>query len=85
MREMIESMVDEILDQEGDIVIAGSVFSRSAIYREMDPTGYRIACVDMADSLIEDLQSEMECLDPELDADEVADIKERIEMLESLQ
>ena len=84
MLEMIQDMVDEILDQEGDIVVAGRVFSRSSILREMDPTAYRIACVDMADSLIADLQSELECLDPELDADEVADIKERIEMLEGI-
>jgi len=34
MRDMIEEMVDELLDMDGTIEIAGSVFSRSAILRE---------------------------------------------------
>jgi len=38
MRDMIEEMVDELLDMEGTVEVAGSVFSRSAILRELDPT-----------------------------------------------
>jgi hypothetical protein len=84
MREMIEEMVDEIFDQAGDVKIGNLTFSRSAIVREMDPVAYRDACTDMADSLISDLQDELERLDEESDADEVADLKERIEMLENI-
>ena len=81
MREMIENMVDDLLDQDGDIKIAGSTFSRSAILREMDPVAYRSACVDIADSLISDLQDELDSTDDQEEKDE---IQERIDMLESI-
>jgi prephenate dehydrogenase len=84
MRSMIEEMVDELLDQEGDIQVAGSTFARSAILRELDPVAYREMCVDMADSLISDLNDELERLDPEVDAEEMEDIAERIFMLEHI-
>ena len=81
MREMIEDMVDDIIDQEGEVVINGSRFSRSAILREMDPVAYREMVCNIADSLISDLQDELESTD---DEDEKADIQERIDMLESI-
>lgn len=84
MREMIEEMVDEIFDQEGDIRIGNLTFSRSSIVREMDPTAYREAVNDMADSLIEDLQYDLERLDPEVDAEEIEDIQDRINALENI-
>ena len=84
VREMVEEMVDELLDMEDEVVIAGIRFSRSAILREMDPVAYRQVVLEMADNLIADLQYEMESLDPEVDADEIADIQERIEELESI-
>lgn len=84
MREMIEEMVDEMLDLEGEVKIGNLTFSRSSIVREMDPTAYREMCNDLADSMISDLQDELESLDEEDDADEIADLKERIELLESL-
>lgn len=84
MREMIEEMVDEMLDQEGDVEIGNFTFSRSAIIREMDPTAYRIMCSEFADNMIEDLRYDLTRLDEELDADEVADLRERIEMLENI-
>ena len=84
MREMIEEMVDDMLDQEGDVKIGGLTFSRSAIVRELDPVAYREACADMADSMLSDLKDELESLDPEVDAEEIEDISERIYMLENL-
>jgi hypothetical protein len=84
MREMIEEMVDEIFDAEGPVRIGNLTFNRSDIVREMDPTAYREAMNDMADSLISDLQDELESLDPEVDAEEIEDISERIYMLENL-
>ena len=84
MRDMIEEMVDELLDMEGTVEVAGSVFSRSAILRELDPTAYRILCNDTADALIEDLQGELDRLDPVEDFDEVEDLKDRINQLENI-
>ena len=81
VREMVEEMVDDILDQEGPITIGGSVFYRSSILREMDPTAYREMLTDMADSLISDLQDELESTDDQEEKDE---IQERIDMLESI-
>jgi len=84
MRDMIEEMVDELLDMDGTVEIAGSVFSRSAILRELDPTAYRILCNDTADALIEDLKGELDRLDPVEDFDEVEDLKDRINQLENI-
>jgi hypothetical protein len=84
MRDMIEEMVDELLDMDGTIEIAGSVFSRSAILRELDPTAYRMLCNDTADALIEDLRDELDRLDPVEDFDEVEDLKFRIKEMENI-
>lgn len=83
MVEMIQEMVDEQFDIEGPIKIGNLTFNRSYIVRELDPIAYRQAMVDVADCLIEDLEYDLEQLDPEVDAEEIADIKERIESLES--
>ena len=82
--EMIREMVDELLDMDGDINIAGNIFSRSDILRSLDPTAYRILCIDTADALIEDLQSDLDRLDPVEDFDEVQDLKDRINELENI-
>ena len=84
MVEMIQEMVDEQFDIEGPIKIGNLTFSRSYIVRELDPIAYRQAMVDVADCLIEDLQYDLEQLDPEIDAEEIADSKERIEALEEM-
>ena len=84
MREMIEEMVDEMLDAEGDVVIGNLAFSRSAIVREMDPIAYNMMCSEFADSMIVDLQDELESLDPEVDAEEIEDLQFRIDQLESI-
>jgi hypothetical protein len=79
---MIEEMVDEIFDSEGDVVIGNLTFSRSAIVRELDPVAYREAVADMIDSQLEDLRYELERMDPEVDAEEIEDYQARIEELE---
>ena len=81
---MNQKMVDELLDSEDEVVVAGIRFSRSAILREMDPIAYRQVVLEMADNLIADLQYELESLDPEVDADEITDIQDRIEQLEDI-
>jgi len=82
MRDMIEEMVDEIFDAEGDVVIGNLTFARSAIVRELDPVAYREAVADMIDGHIEDLRYDLERLDPEVDAEEIEDLKTRIEEFE---
>jgi hypothetical protein len=88
MRDMIEEMVDELLDEEGDVIIAGLCFARSAIVRELDPIAYRIMCSDMADAHIDDLKEELEFLkDSDIDGehyDEIDDLESRIRELEGI-
>lgn len=78
----ILEMVDEMLDSEGDIQIGNLLFSRSEIVKRLDPTAYRIMVNEIVDSQIEDLQYDLDRLDPDIDADEIEDIKERIAELE---
>jgi hypothetical protein len=84
MRDELKEMVDEMLDMNGDITIAGVTFSRSYILRKLDPIAYRTLCVDMADSHLEDLRDDLSRLDPVTDFDEVEDLKARIAELESI-
>jgi len=70
------------LDCEGDVIIGNLTFSRSQIVKRLDPTAYRMMALDIVNSQIEDLQYDLDRLDPELDADEILDIKERIAELE---
>lgn len=89
MREMLEEMVDEMLDAEGDVTIGAYLtFSRSAILKEMDPTAYEMEISSMADALISDLQDELEYLkDSDIDGehyDEIDDLQARIRQLESI-
>jgi polyhydroxyalkanoate synthesis regulator phasin len=88
MREMLEEMVDELLDMEGDVVIGNLTFSRSQIVKELDPIAYREMLNDMADSHIEDLKSDLEFLqDSDIDGehyDEIDDLKSRIRELEGI-
>lgn len=84
MRDMIEEMVDSRLDSEGDVLIGYLTFSRSQILRELDPIAYEQEVSALADALISDLQDELENLDPEVDAEEIQDIQDRIDALESI-
>ena len=74
MREDILDMVDELLDSDGEVQIGNLLFSRSRIVKELDPTAYRIMVNEIIDSRIEDLEYDIQHLDEELDADEIADI-----------
>lgn len=82
MRKDILEMVDELLDSDGEVVIGNLIFSRSDIVRKLDPTAYRIMALEIVDSHIEDLQYDLDSLDPEVDAEEIDFIKERIADLE---
>ena len=82
MRKDILEMVDELIDSDGQVLIGNLVFNRSDIVRKMDPTAYRIMVCEVVDSMIEDLQYDLDRLDPEVDAEEIADLQERIADLE---
>lgn len=82
--DFVTEMVDELLDSEGDVVIGNLTFSRSEIVKRLDPVAYREMVLDCANAEIENLQYDLDRLDPELDADEIADIRERIEALENV-
>lgn len=78
----ILEMVDEMLDSDGPVMIGNLEFYRSDIVRKCDPIAYREIVLDIVNSQIEDLEYELDRLDPETDADEIADTKERIADLE---
>lgn len=82
MRDFVEEMVDELLDSEGEVNIGNLSYSRSYILKNVDPIAYREVCLEVVNSEIENLQYELDRLDPETDADEVEDYKERIAALE---
>lgn len=82
--DFVTEMVDELLDSEGEVRIGNLLFSRSEIVKTLDPTAYRTMVVEFADAEIENLEYDLDRLDPELDADEIADIRERIEALENV-
>ena len=78
----ILEMVDDLLDSEGEVRIGNLTFSRSQIVKELDPIAYREMVSDIVDAQISDLEYDLDRLDPEVDADEIEDIKERIADLE---
>ena len=88
MRNMLEDMTDELLDMEGDVIISGVTFSRSAILKEMDPIAYREVMLGLADAHISDLNDDLEFLiDSDIDGehyDEIDDLKSRIRELEGI-
>jgi len=82
MRDFVTEMVDELLDSEGEVYIGNLCYTHSSILKSVDPIAYREVCLEVVNSEIENLQYELDRLDPELDADEVEDYKERIAALE---
>ena len=88
MRTMLEDMVDELLDIEGDVIINGITFNRSAILKEMDPIAYRELMLQLADEHISDLQDDLDFLiESDIDGehyDEIDELKARIRDLESI-
>lgn len=82
MRDFVEDMVDELLASEGEVKIGNLTYSHSYILKNVDPIAYREVCLEVVNSEIENLQYELDRLDPETDAEEVEDYKERIAALE---
>ena len=82
MRDFVTDMVDELLDSEGEVNIGNLSYSRSYILKNVDPIAYREVCLEVVNSEIENLQYDLDRLDPETDAEEVEDYKERIAALE---
>ena len=82
MRDFVTDMVDELLDSEGEVNIGNLTYSRSQILKSVDPIAYREVCLQVVNSEIEILEYELDRLDPETDAEEVEDYKERIASLE---
>jgi hypothetical protein len=85
---MIIEMVDEMIDCDGPVIIGNLTFYRSDIVKRLDPVAYREMCIDMADTHIEDLKSDLEYLiESDIDGehyDEIDDLKSRIRELESI-
>jgi len=82
MRDEILDMVDDMLNEPGDVRIGGVYFSRSYILKELDPIAYNLFVSDMVESRLTELHDDLDRLDPELDADEVENLKAQIEELE---
>jgi hypothetical protein len=82
MRDFVTEMVDELLDSEGEVKIGNLTYSRSQILKNVDPIAYREVCLEVVNSEIENLQYDLDRLDPETAAEEVEDYKERIAALE---
>ena len=80
--EAIIEMVDEMIDCDGDVIIGNLTFSRSEIVKRLDPIAYRMMVNEIIDSQIEDLQYDIDRMDPELDADDIAEIHVQIVELE---
>jgi hypothetical protein len=78
----IIEMVDEMIDCDGDVIIGNLTFSRSEIVKRLDPIAYRMMVNEIIDSQIEDLQYDLDRMDPELDADDIAEIHVQIVELE---
>jgi hypothetical protein len=47
-------MFDELLDEQGEVEVAGMMFSPSDILKKCDPIAYRIDRDNYADALVED-------------------------------
>jgi hypothetical protein len=81
-RNDILEMVDEMIDAEGDVIIGNLTFSRSDIVRKCDPIAYRMMVNDIIDSYIEDLEYDLQRMDPEFDMEDMEFISEQIAELE---
>jgi len=79
----IIEMVDEMIDDEGDVIIGNLTFSRSEIVKRLDPVAYRIMVNEIIDSHIEDLEYDLQRMDPEFDSEDMEFVRERIAELEN--
>jgi hypothetical protein len=71
---------DELLDMDGPVKVGSMEFYPSDVLKNCDPIAYSIGVNEYIDSMIEDLRYDLERTE---DEDEVADLNERIEELES--
>lgn len=81
-RNDITEMVDEMLDEQGDVEIGNLSYSRSQVLRLVDPIAYRMTVNEMIDSLISDLEYDIDCLDADDDVEEIEEIHVRIAELQ---
>jgi len=75
----IIEMVNDLLDEQGEVTIGNLTFYPSDILRKCDPTAYRITVNEYIDNMIQDLEYDLERTD---DEDEQVDLKEQIAHLE---
>ena len=81
--ESIIEMIDELLDSEGDVKIGNLTFSRSEIVKRLDPIAYREIALDIVNAQIEDLEYDLQRMDPEFDSEDMEFIREQIAELEN--
>jgi len=82
-RNDILEMVNEMIDCDGDVVIGNLTFTRSDIVRKCDPVAYRMMVNEIIDSHIEDLEYDLQRMDPEFDSEDMEFVRERIAELEN--
>ena len=82
-RNDILEMVNEMIDGDGPVMIGNLTFYRSDIVRKCDPVAYRIMVNEIVDSYIEDLEYDLQRMDPEFDSEDMEFIRERIAELEN--
>ena len=75
----IIDMVNDLLDEQGEVSIGNLTFYPSQILRECDPVAYRITVNEYIDNMIQDMEYDLERTD---DEDERTDLLERIAELE---
>lgn len=78
----IIEMVNDLLDEQGEVAIGNLTFYPSQILKECDPIAYRITINEYIDNMISDLEYDLERLDEDLDSNEIQDIKDSIAELE---
>jgi len=78
----IIEMVNDLLDERGEVTIGNLTFYPSQILKQCDPIAYRITVNEYIDNMIADLEYDLERLDEDLDGDEIQDIKDNIAELE---
>ncbi len=75
----IIDMVNDLLDEQGEVSIGNLTFYPSQILRECDPIAYRITVNEYIDNMIQDLQYDLDRTD---DEDERTDLQDQITELE---
>lgn len=81
-RDYVLETVDEIIDSDGEVKIGNLIFFRSEIVKRLDPTAYRIMVNEIIDSRIEDLQYDLDRMDPDTDADDIEILRAEMRELE---